>query len=383
MIRLLFICLISNVIFANEVELLTNTKQEIINLSKEQIEQTKQINQYNWLSDITLKASVSKDEDNEQSEDYSISISQDIFKFGGISSKIQYAKELQKLQILNIDINAKTDINSLFLLLLDIKLDEISLKQNMLNLKNSYIDISHKKSQYKEGDIGISDLNDAIINKNEFREIEKELELSKQINISNLKKYTSKKYNIINIPSLKLINKKIFLQESTSIKYASLETKVNNLSYKIKRSDYLPTVSFDTKYGYSDGDKLDSNDYYSYGLSLSVPLSYTSSNDIEQEKLNYFISKQEMNDEIKNITLIYNNSLSTIKSYKEKIQLAVEDIELYRELLALNTEEYNAGYKTIDDVETFKNSKKIRELDIESYKLYIQKELIVLYSHTL
>ena len=82
--------------FSNDIDVLSNTKQEIINLKQKQIEQKEQSNKYNWLSDINLNASISNDEDNTSTKDYYLSISQDIFNFGGISSQIDYAKQLKE-----------------------------------------------------------------------------------------------------------------------------------------------------------------------------------------------------------------------------------------------------------------------------------------------
>ena len=147
MIRLFILAFISSLVLANEAEVLTETKQQIIDLTQKQINENEKINKYDWLSNITLDASISRDEDDDQSEYYSASFSQDLFKFGGITSKMEYAKELRKFQILELNMNTKTDIDSLYSLLIDIKLDTISLKQNLLNLKNSYIDIDQKKSQ--------------------------------------------------------------------------------------------------------------------------------------------------------------------------------------------------------------------------------------------
>ena len=364
---------------ANDTDILSNTKQQIIELNKKQIDEKSHSNKYDWLSDITVSGSVSQNQDDVKSKDYYLNISQDIFTFGGITSQIQYANELKKMEEINLEISTKEDISTLYSLLLDIQLNDISLEQNSLNIQNSQIDISHKKSEYKAGELGISDLNEAIMTKNDLQDTAKTLQLSKLTNINSVKKYTNKPYKNISIPNPKLLSKELFLQNSTSIKYAQADINVNNNLYKIKKSDYLPSVSANTKYGYANSDITNGDDYYNYGVSVSVPLSYTSSSTIEQKKLDYLISKQELNDKITQAELTYEETLLNIKNYKERINLALEDIKLYEELLFTNKEEYKAGYKTIDDVQTLQNSKKIRELDIKTYKLNIQKQLLSLY----
>ena len=365
--------------FSNDSKVLSNTKQEIINLKQKQIEQKAQNNKYDWLSDINLNASIIKDEDNTNTKDYYLSISQDIFNFGGISSQMDYAKQLKKMESLDLDISTKEDLNTLFSFLIDVKINDINLEQNSLNLKNSLIDIRNKKSEYKAGELGISDLNDAIITKNELSDYKKELELSKLVNINSIKKYSNKNYKTINIPNIKLMNKDIYLQNSTSVNYALVDVNVNNSLYKIKKSDYLPSLALTGQYGYQDSSSINEDEYYNYGLKISMPLSYTASNDIEQTKLDYLISKKELNDELINSESTYDEAVLRIKNYKDRIKLALEDIKLYDELLLVNEEEFKAGYKTIDDVETLKNSKQIRALDIKLYRLNIQKEILALY----
>lgn len=364
---------------AADTQVLSDNKNQIIELKKKQIEQKETSNKYDWLTNITVSGSVSEDDDGVQSEDYSLSLSQDIFKFGGITSQIDYAKELKKMESIDLDISTKDDLNTLFSLLIDIKLNDISLEKNTLNIQNSEIDIKNKKSEYKAGELGISDLNEAIMTRNELKDARKELQLSKLSNINSVKLYTTKSYKSITIPKVELLSKELFIQNANSVKYAKLDINVNNNLYKIKRSDYLPALSLDAAYGYSNSDTKTGDDYYNYGLSISVPLSYTSSSTIEQSKLDYLISKQELKDEINSAELTYDEAILNIQNYKERIELANEDIKLYEELLTVNEEEYQAGYKTIDDVETLKNSKKIRELDIENYKLNIQKQILSLY----
>lgn len=377
--KLVIIALFPLLAFSDESEILTKTKQEIIQLKQKQIEEKKQSNKYNWISDINLNTSIKKDEDNLTTKDYNLSISQDIFKFGGITSQMDYASQLKKLEDLNLDISTKDDLNTLFSTLINIQINDINLNQNILNIENSLIDIRNKKSEYKAGEIGISDLNDAIMTKNTLTDKQKELNLEKLININTIKKYTTKEYKNIKIPNIKLINKDIYLENSLSVNYAKIDIDVNKSLYKIKKSNYLPTLALTGQYGYQDIKQINEDDYYNYGVKISMPLSFTASNNIEQTRLNHLISQQELKDELINSESTYEEALLTIKSYEDRINLALEDIKLYDELLDVNEEEYKAGYKTIDDVETLKNSKQIRELDIKTYKLNIQKQILALY----
>jgi len=363
----------------NDKEILSNTKQEIIELKQKQIKEKEQSNKYDWVSDINANASITKDQDDTRTNDYNLSISQEIFNFGGISSQMDYATQLKKMESLDLDISTKEDLNTLFALLLDTKINDIDLQQNILNLKNSQIDIRSKKSEYKAGELGISDLNDAIMTKNELSDAQKELKLSKQVNITSIQKYTNRDYRTIEIPNIKLMSKDVYLEKATALIYAKLDIDVNNSLYKIKKSNYLPSLALTGQYGYQDSNDIQGDDYYNYGVQISMPISYTASSDIEQSKLDYLISKKDLEDKLVSSKSTYDEAILTIENYKDRIKLAKEDIKLYEELLEVNEEEYKAGYKTIDDVDTLKNSKMIRQLDIKEYQLYIQKKILELY----
>lgn len=377
--KILPFIIVNIALFADSSAILSNTKQQIIELQKQQVIKKESSNKYDWITNINLNGTINKNQDDITTNDYSLNISQDIFKFGGITSQIEYANELKKLEMLNLQINTNSDLNTLYSLLIDIKSNQLTIEQNILNVKNSTIDINNKTSEYKAGELSISDLNDAIMTKNKLIDAQKALQLSKLLNINSIKKFTNVNYNTIKIPNVKLMSKNIFLENENSLKSTKSEIKVNNSLYSIKKSDYLPTLSVNGKYGYNDTSVTSGDDYYNYGIALSVPLSFTSSSNIEQTKLNYLIKKQELEDQLNSVSLVYDEAILTIKNYEDRINLALEDIKLYEKLLLVNEEEYQAGYKTIDDVTTLNNSKLIRLIDIKLYQLQIQKQILKLY----
>lgn len=377
--KVLFLALLPFVVFAEQTQILSPIKQEIIKLNQKNSEEKAKANEYDWLSDITLQSTVSKDEESTESSNFSLSFSQNIYRFGGISSQIEYAKELKKMELLGISIDTKEQLSSLYDYLIEAKLSEVALEKNRLNIQNAQIEIKNKTSQYKEGEIDISDLNSAMMSKNALADSKKELELAKRKNINELKKLTLQEYEKIVLPHVSLPSQALFLEKSTEVLYANYDIKVKENLYEIKKSDYLPALSVEGNYGYQDSSLTKADDYFSYGLKLSMPLSYTSSSKIEQTRLAYLISKQKLADKKIELQMTYENALLAIQSYAQRIALANEDIKLYETLLEVTTQEYEAGYKSKDDVNVLNNSKKIRELDIKTYELNIQKEILNLY----
>lgn len=250
----------------------------------------------------------------------------------------------------------------------------------MFNGKIKEIEVSIKKSQYKNGESDISDLNDAIMTKNLLEDTKMELMLEKVKYQNEIKKLTSYDILNINLPDISLISKEQFLDKSSQKQYAQMESKISQTQYKKTKSSYLPSFKINGTAGFNNSDTNDNvDDYYKYGASVSIPLSLTSSNDIQHSKLVFLQNKKEEDLTYIKLEKIYETSFETIKQYEQRINLAQNDIKLYEELLQLNQEEYAAGFKAIEDVDTLKNSKEIRNLDIEKYKLNIKKEILFLY----
>ncbi|MDY0193115.1 MAG: TolC family protein [Aliarcobacter butzleri] len=383
--KFLYSFLFSSLLFANEKsnEVLMPLKNEIRDLESKSIEEKKEVNKYEWLNDLNISLSQSKDDENIKTKDYSLNLNQKIVDFGGISSQIDYANNLFKQEALKIKMENFEDLNTLYKNFIDLKINDINILQNDLNIKNSEIEVDIKKSQYRNGQSDISDLNDAIMKKNLLEDSKMNLKLNKVIYENDIKKLTSYELNNLSIPSISLISKDIFLEKSTKKLYANLESQVSQNEYKKTKSKYLPALNLTGAVGYQDSTTKKSQDYYNYGASITMPLNYTFSNDIEYSKLVYFQNRKK--EELTSIELekVYDSSIETIKQFENRINLALNDIKLYEELLELNQEEFNAGFKADEDVQTLKNSKEIRKLDIEKYKLNIKKELLSIYFQTI
>lgn len=383
--KILYYFLFSSLLFANEKsnEVLMPLKNEIRDLETKSIEEKKEVNKYEWLNDLNITLSQSKDDESIRTKDYSLNLNQKILDFGGISSQIDYANNLFKQEALKIRMENFEDLNTLYKNFIDLKINDINILQNDLNIKNSEIEVDIKKSQYRNGQSDISDLNDAIMKKNLLEDSKMNLKLNKVIYENDIKKLTSYELNNLSIPSISLISKDIFLEKSTKKLYANLESQVSQNEYKKTKSKYLPALNLTGAVGYQDSTTKKSQDYYNYGASITMPLNYTFSNDIEYSKLVYFQNRKK--EELTSIELekVYDSSIETIKQFENRINLALNDIKLYEELLELNQEEFNAGFKADEDVQTLKNSKEIRKLDIEKYKLNIKKELLYIYFQTI
>ncbi|RBQ29709.1 TolC family protein [Aliarcobacter vitoriensis] len=383
--RFIFPIFLTSLLFANEKsnEVLLPLKNEIRDLEKKSIEEKKELNKYEWLNDLNINLSQSKDNEDITTKDYSLNLNQKILDFGGISSQIDYANNLFKKESLKIKMDDFEDLNSLYKNIIELKINSINLQQNSLNINNSEIEVDIKKSQYRNGQSDISELNDAIMKRNSLEDFKMELKLNNVIYENEIQKLTSYEFGNINIPSISLISKDIFLENAIKQINANLDSQLSKNEYKKTKSKYLPSLNITGKVGYEDSSLNKSQDYYNYGASITMPLNYTFLNDVEYSKLIYLQNKKKEELSLIELEKIYDSSFETIKQFENRINLATKDIELYQELLELNQEEFNAGFKASEDVDTLKNSKEIRKLDIEKYRLNIQKEILYLYFQTI
>jgi len=357
-------------------QILNETQKDILNTQKNIAKESEIIDKYNWISNINLGLSSTKNDSNNQTKSFNISLNQNIFKFGGIFYTIDLAKVQKKYNLLNTNIVNDGYLNTIYTTVINLKKNNCKIKQIKLKIENKIIAINIKKDEYKSGQIGISDLNDAIMGKNVLQENLIELEKIKTNYVSSLKEYSNIDYKKIEIPKFNLITKSDYLKKSKDIKLAKLNTKVKDLDYKIKKTDYLPTISITSNYKY---DYENDEDDYEYGLKISIPFDFLSIHKTQKTRLEYLLAKNKQRQTLLKKEAKYQRFISNIKAYRKNRQIALEDINLYNQLLKTTKLEYKDGYKNIEDVKILKNTRKIRKLDYKIYGLSIQNEFISLY----
>lgn len=261
--RVLLSLFVSSFIFAQEksTEVLLPLKNEIKELENKSVKEKKEVNTYEWLSDINLNITQNKNNEDLNTKDYSLSINQEIFNFGGIKSKIDYAQYLFEQQSLKLQMENFEDLNSLYENFINLKINDINIKQNIFNIKNSEIEVEIKTSLYKNGQRDISDLNDAIMKKNSLEDLKMELQLQKVKYINEIKKLSSYEITNLDLPQISLISKENFLENATKKLYASLESNVSKTEYQKTKSSYLPSLKLNASMGIEDSNTKKKDDY--------------------------------------------------------------------------------------------------------------------------
>lgn len=371
--------LISAFTFANdELNLFNPTQKEIFKTKEKIINEDKKINEKDWLSNISISTTATKDESNDISKNASISFDQDIYRFGAISNIIDLAKVQEEYDLMDLKITFNEYLKEIYSDVLNAKISDLNIQKKLLAIENIKINLEIKKDEYKAGQTDVTDLNDTLMEKNALEEEFLELQKNKNEYLLTLKEYSNVNYKDIVIPNLKNKSLSEYLDGSKEVKLLALNEQIANHSYNIKKSDYLPTLSLTSNYGYDFSNDVN-DESYNYGLKVTFPIDFSSLNELEKYRLNYLLSQKEKEQKIIKKSTEYEKIIENVEKYYKSNKIAQNDISLYEELLESVEAEYKAGYKAIEDVKILSNTKKMRQIDIESNNLSITLELLSIY----
>jgi len=381
--KLLLSTLLCGVSLSASSSMLSQTKQDILNYSYQKALEDSNKLKKDWINPATYRYIYSKTDDYTTTKSI-ISISQPIFKSGGIYYAIKYASSMEKYSKTSIDIQKKELIKQVVNLLFEINKIDITIKKQKLLIKNAKLDIQRKKEQVLNGILDTSFLDNAILDSNLKQNQLIDLQYQKDSLVNNLAKLSDKKYTQLKIPTLKLVDKDKYIQDNIYIK--NIKEDIQN-SYWLKNmttSNYLPTVNLTadvSKYHDTDNSPLlDDSLQKNIGFNITIPIDIKYSNTIESSKIAYLQKKATLEDKKQEEQNIFKTSLAKITSLEKKIKIAKDDIKLYNSLLVQIQEQLEVGMKTKIDVETMENSKNIKLLDIKILQLEKQIELLNIYA---
>jgi len=362
---------------------LSKTKSDILNFSYDKAIEDSTKLKNDWINPITYQYIYSNTENYDTHKSY-ISISQPIFKSGGIYYAIKYAKSIQNETTIGIDLEKKELIKQIVNLLFQIKKIDITITKQQLFIKNANLDVQRKKEQVLNGILDTSFLDNSILDANKQKNTLIDLEYEKKTLINTLATLSDKSYKELPLPILSLENEDSFLQNNIYLKQAEDEI---NTSYWFKNmtiANYLPTVNFTAdylKYHDTDNNPSLSNDGEStFGFNITIPLDIKYSNAIESKKIEYLRNKSMLLDKKIEEKSLYQNVQTKISSIDKKISISKNDIKLYKSLVKQIKEQLDVGMKTQSDLETIENSSRIKLLEIESLSIEKQIELLEIYS---
>jgi outer membrane protein TolC len=362
---------------------LKKTQKDVLNYSYKKAKQDSLKLQKDWVNPIFYTYTYNKG-DKFTTKKSSINISQPIFKSGGIYYAIKYVKSMKKFTKTNIDIQKKQLIKNLISLLFNIKNIDINIQKQQLLIQNSKIDIEKKQEQTTAGTLDTSFLDNAILALNIKQNALIDLNLQRQNLLNQLSTMTDKSYQDLPLPIFSIRDKKDFLNKNIYLKKEQQDIKNNKYIKKMTTANYLPSVNFTANYSkYHDLETKSpfSSDWEkNIGFNIKIPFDIKYSNKIQSAKLQYLKKKSDIQNKKNQEILIYKNALAKIKSLDQKIKISQQNVELYNSLLTQMIDLNDAGIKSQTDVNTMRNSKQIKILDIKNLKIQKQLQLLEIYS---
>ncbi|MFH0709132.1 MAG: TolC family protein [Pseudomonadota bacterium] len=374
---------------ADNMTLLSNEKQTILQKQQEIYDSEHEKLRTNWIAPINLNATYEYDKSalgdtHSDMKRASASVSQDIFRSGGITYQIQYADAKMQTNSITLQMQIASLNQQLFTALLSVQKSLLQLEQSRLRLDNHEIALFIKRHLYDAGKADITELNNVLMLKS-----------------SELKTYASAKYaiaqqrfevtkisdidpNTFSIPSFELIQKEDFLQNQFEVQYARAQSDTLQKLYDVTRTNYLPSLAVNGNIGYQSYDPKElsgsySGNYYGAGVSLNLPLVYNASSTIQEAKASYLQEVATSADKRRELESTYTQTIEKIESYREYIAITTHNLALYDDLIQATQAGVDSGTKTGYDLQTLKNSKKIEELEIKINEINIQTELAKLH----
>ena len=379
-----------NILYGSEFDdILSPNNQKIIEYQKKQNSLNSDKLKKSWINPITLSYSKTYSEQFKSGRvdtgSFSIGINQPIFKSGGIYFAMKYADVIEGLGSTNIDIAKNNMIVNALSTLYNISKIKLQKAKLSLLIKNDNIDIRQKEDKYNNGLLDSSFLDQAIIKKNsdEIALLELDLTIVKLQNQFSL--ISNKNPNKIKLPKLKLIKSSRYKGKNLELVKKRFEAKEKKYSSKMTWTQYLPTISLQARYTDSDPSPLFNSPnikeaYYTYGFTISMPLSINSLRDIESSKVAYMEAQTRLIEKRIEIDNEYKLALKNLEILNKKIALSKKDERLYRKLYRSTRNLERAGEKTKFDTQLMLNSLNIKKYDRKIYKLDIELQLLSLYA---
>ena len=341
-----------------------------------------------WIAPLNLQYSYSKSNpyDEEQTtENAAVKMDQPIFASGGIYYGIKFAEASKIYSNYSVEAAQRKLVKDAISLLLQIKQMDLKIKKQELQIKNSEINLAQKQEQYFNGQLDSGFLDNAIIERNIVIQNLYDIETNKERLISKFNAISDMSYEIAQVPSLEVLTKEQFLANNIVLDLSSSDIVKNRYNKDVTTTKYLPKVSLIAGYNWNKSDTTykfgsdNERDYYDYGIKVSMPLDINTFRDIETSRIDYLKSQLVVEDRRRELKALFEEVTQNIQNFEKKIDLSIQNRELYEKLLFETQEMYSAGYKTSYDVDLLKNSVVIQSIDLKIFEIDKQLELLTLY----
>jgi outer membrane protein TolC len=363
--------------------ILKDTKVELLEKKRKEAELSGNVIKNSWWGGVTLEGSYNFTDIRGESDNYpsfTASISQDIFRSGGIYWQIKKGKLYKSLNFATLDLEEQTLLFTLYELVININKLDIEIEKQKLLIENQRILIKNLKDSYLNGVADISQLDESIIELNSLKNGEEGIVQSRIDLMTSLKDLTDLNYNEIDVPNFSLISRDEFISKNSNIDIQKKSVEATRLDKNLAYSQYLPRVSLYGSYSYEDTHQaLRGKESSMYGAKLTIPLGFNMGDAFEAAQVTYLRSQAQLKDLQENQKSIYERVVTKLQSIDRRIANTKELIESYQNIYSVTESYYKSNLKTEDDVTLLKNRVEISKLDLNIFELDKKGVVLALY----
>jgi outer membrane protein TolC len=365
--------------------ILSDLKQKELNYDRLKSIKKSDETEKSWINPIILQYSYTRDNTQNvltKTNQISISINQPIFKSGAIYYSIKYAKASRDYNLKQIEIQKRSLIKQALDLAFDYKINELNKQILFYQIENAKITVKRKKEAFLSGTGDSSDLDNAILNLNSLKLSLYDLKIAQNDIKFSFSNISDLNIQDVVLPKFKILNQNDYLKNNLQLISQKKYQKIAFYLYKMQTGNQLLTISFNASYNYQQTENRnysDKKNFYTYGLSATLPLDINAKDRIEQTKLEYLKSQLLKSDKKRELINNFQRILKDISYMKKKIKIYDENIKIYDNLIASTKDSLKAGSATVYDLEILENSKKTLEINKKILNLKIQKQLLNLY----
>ena len=372
-------------------ELLSSLKRQSLELQHQKNAADSTQLEFSWINPITLGYYDSRNtqfDHTQKRREFSVTVDQPIFKSGGIWYAVKYAKASRNVGDLTIEAQKRQLVKQVVATLFNFHKNRYQIEKQKLLIENDRIDIQRKKEQYLSGDLDSGFLDQAILKKNQDTLNLYVLQDTRAQLFRQFRDLSDADPETIDLPRFRLLDKERFLKYHIDLRTQEEAIRQKKYFNVMTWARYLPTLSvqasyvkpYENSYFFTGGNLYDlTDDYYTYGFRLSMPLDINAFSTVESTKVDYLNAKVQLLDKRREADNAFEAAMKRLKVLDRMIALSKEDETLYGSLVESTREQVEAGEMTVYDLETMKNSKRIRQLDQKIFDLDKQLVLLDLY----
>lgn len=387
---LLMLGLLSLTLGADDLEnILSNNKSMIFDYQMKTNELESDMLSKSWINPVTLRYNKSYNTQfttgTIDTANFTVAIDQPIFRSGGIYYAIKYSQAMRAANSAEIKLQKRMMIADAVTILFNISKNRLQQKKLRYQIKNDVIDIRQKSDSYNAGLLDSSFLDQALLQKSQDETSLLELELAMLALEQQFSLLSDKRPDSLKLPTLTMVSKKQYKDANLELIRDKQRAEEKSHNEKMTWAKYLPAVSLYGQYTEGDLNPLYKNpllkeEYYNYGISISMPIDINAFTDIEAGKVAKLQAATEAIEREDTVEQEYQWIVNNLDILDRKIELAHKDEKLYQNLFILTKNLVKAGEKTEWDAQVMQNTLQIRKLDQQIYKIDKQVELLKLYA---